>query len=41
MSLTSENEHLREGQTIRKLIGEGAGGAGEVQKKVFAQGKIK
>ena len=27
------------GRTIRKLMG--GGGAGEVQKKIFAQGKIK
>ena len=31
---------LSKGRTIRKLIGGGGGGAGEVQKK-FAQGKIK
>ena len=31
------------GRTIRKLIrkGGGGGGTGEVQKKIFAQGKIK
>ena len=28
------------GQTIRKLMG-GGGGEGKVQKKIFAQGKIK
>ena len=29
------------GRTIRKLMGWGGGGAGEVQRKKFAQGKIK
>ena len=29
------------GQNIRKVMGGGGGRAGEVQKKIFAQGKIK
>ena len=34
-------EKLGKGRTIRKLMGGGGWGAGEVQKKKFAQGKIK
>ena len=32
---------LKGRQMIRKLVGGGVGGGGEVAKKIFAQGKIK
>ena len=36
-----EGSACSKGRTIRKLMGRGGGGVGEVQKKKFAQGKIK